>query len=442
MRLRGFPHKNSKFYFADLPFERCLLLQEGEFNFSDVVQSYAQRVGLNYPSSEAWDLRVTANKAEHFTGIAALNAFRVHPARTVNMEEADLFVVGVPVYVSFLAGQLRNCNQGRYCHTTHKQRMDRLSDAITAHPMYKRYYGHNFLLVLTALNTVDVLKGTNNTGISQLTGWRTGVDDECIRNYAGPPPLNENNKPIIGASQNAPMLTIPYRAHFRLEEEAKRYYNEQADCFVTESRPVSYFFHGNFNRRNQGRFRVLLKEMAKTAWPNAVVKESVFANLKSRNPNSILQWNEVQNKTVDTMLKSKFCLVPEGDTPSSRRLFEALAAGCIPVLFGELDKIMSNLPFLNAIDWPSVAIFAGSLSCIGGVSSENYTHNRNKAINLTELPSLGDATARYFAAASHVYSDLRCMQARGRRVFATRLSYATGGFVTGILSEIEARFVR
>lgn len=418
------------------------MLQEGEFNFSDVVQSYAQQVGLDYPSSDAWDLRVAANRAEHFTGIAALEAFRAHPARTVNMEEADVFVVGVPVYISFLAGLLRHCTQGRHCNTTHQQRMDRLSVAITTHPMYKRYYGHDFLLVLTALNSLEVLKGTNNTGISQLTGWRTGVDKDCIRNYAGPPPLDESNKPISGASQNAPMLTIPYRAHFRLENEAKRYYKEQARCFVDESRPVSYFFQGNFNRRNQGRFRVLLKEMAKTAWPNAVVKESYFANLKSRNSISILRWNEVQNKTVDTMLKSKFCLVPEGDTPSSRRLFEALAAGCIPVMFGQLDEIMSNLPFLNAIDWASIAIFAGSLSCIGGVSLENFTHNRNKAIDLTELPSLGDATARYFAAASHNYSDLRCMQARGRHAFVTRLSYATGGFVTGLLSEIEARLVR
>ena len=32
------------------------------------------------------------------------------------------------------------------------------------------------------------------------------------------------------------------------------------------------------------------------------------------------------------MQKSTFCLVPRGDTPSSRRFFSAIAAGCIPVL--------------------------------------------------------------------------------------------------------------
>ena len=31
---------------------------------------------------------------------------------------------------------------------------------------------------------------------------------------------------------------------------------------------------------------------------------------------------------------AKLCLVPAGDTPTSRRLFDAMAAGCVPVRVG------------------------------------------------------------------------------------------------------------
>jgi len=43
------------------------------------------------------------------------------------------------------------------------------------------------------------------------------------------------------------------------------------------------------------------------------------------------------------MLGSTFCWIPRGDNPTSRRVFDAVAAGCIPVVVS--DDIARYLPF-------------------------------------------------------------------------------------------------
>eukprot|EP00930_Biecheleria_cincta_P100346 TRINITY_DN9198_c0_g1_i1.p1 TRINITY_DN9198_c0_g1~~TRINITY_DN9198_c0_g1_i1.p1 ORF type:complete len:463 (+),score=68.55 TRINITY_DN9198_c0_g1_i1:78-1466(+) len=52
------------------------------------------------------------------------------------------------------------------------------------------------------------------------------------------------------------------------------------------------------------------------------------------------------------MLKARFCLVPEGDTPTSSRLFDAIAAGCVPMILS--DKIA--LPFADFVDWQAFSL--------------------------------------------------------------------------------------
>ena len=37
-------------------------------------------------------------------------------------------------------------------------------------------------------------------------------------------------------------------------------------------------------------------------------------------------------ENVERLLRAKFCLIPAGDTPTSRRMYDALAAGCVTLL--------------------------------------------------------------------------------------------------------------
>jgi len=40
------------------------------------------------------------------------------------------------------------------------------------------------------------------------------------------------------------------------------------------------------------------------------------------------------NDYVNHIKNSQYCLVLAGDTPSSRRLFDAMISGCIPIFIG------------------------------------------------------------------------------------------------------------
>jgi len=58
------------------------------------------------------------------------------------------------------------------------------------------------------------------------------------------------------------------------------------------------------------------------------------------------------NKYVNDMHNSQFCLVLQGDTPSSRRLFDAMVTGCIPVFTGT----KYSMPFENLIPYDRFSI--------------------------------------------------------------------------------------
>ena len=55
---------------------------------------------------------------------------------------------------------------------------------------------------------------------------------------------------------------------------------------------------------------------------------------------------------LQQMLRAKFCFAPRGDTASAKRLYESIAAGCIPIIIS--DKL--RLPYHRQIDWRSFSL--------------------------------------------------------------------------------------
>ena len=54
--------------------------------------------------------------------------------------------------------------------------------------------------------------------------------------------------------------------------------------------------------------------------------------------------------TMRDILDARFCFAPAGDTLSSGRLFEVMAAGCLPILV-QSNTRLQHLPFPQLIDW-------------------------------------------------------------------------------------------
>jgi len=66
--------------------------------------------------------------------------------------------------------------------------------------------------------------------------------------------------------------------------------------------------------------------------------------------------------TARAMLNASFCYAPQGDIMTSRRLFDAMAAGCVPVVVKAIgnsikEALLGNLPFYHSVDWRQVGLF-------------------------------------------------------------------------------------
>ena len=72
--------------------------------------------------------------------------------------------------------------------------------------------------------------------------------------------------------------------------------------------------------------------------------------------------------TADAMRSARLCMVPSGDTPTSRRLYDALAAGASPSSVGDRSlcwprscqpgskSASHSLPFPRTVNWPDVVV--------------------------------------------------------------------------------------
>jgi len=90
-----------------------------------------------------------------------------------------------------------------------------------------------------------------------------------------------------------------------------------------------------------------------------------------------IQHGGVSNATQG-MHSSKYCLNIAGDTPSSNRLFDAIASHCVPVIIS--DQI--ELPFEDIIDYSEFCIFVRNsdavkekflINLIRGIGKEEWT---------------------------------------------------------------------
>jgi len=62
--------------------------------------------------------------------------------------------------------------------------------------------------------------------------------------------------------------------------------------------------------------------------------------------------NYSAHQYVRELRESQYCLHLRGDTSTSRRIYDALAAGCVPVIISD----DSHLPFKSQIDWDSFTV--------------------------------------------------------------------------------------
>ncbi|KAL0404662.1 UNVERIFIED_CONTAM: putative arabinosyltransferase A [Sesamum radiatum] len=146
-------------------------------------------------------------------------------------------------------------------------------------------------------------------------------------------------------------VIAPYRHYIR------SYVNDKSDY---DSRPTLLYFQGSIYRKAGGMVRQELFYMLK----NEKDVHFSFGNIKG----------DGIDKATQGMHSSKFCLNIAGDTPSSNRLFDAIASHCVPVIIS--DEI--ELPFEDVLDYSEFCIFVRTSDALREDFLINFIRNISK----------------------------------------------------------------
>ncbi|CAL9755493.1 unnamed protein product [Musa acuminata subsp. burmannicoides] len=154
-----------------------------------------------------------------------------------------------------------------------------------------------------------------------------------------------------------------------VEKDVIAPYRHLIKTFVNDSsgfdeRPTLLYFQGAIYRKDGGSIRQELFYLLRD-------EKDVHFSFGSVVANGI-------NEASRGMHSAKFCLNIAGDTPSSNRLFDAIASHCVPVIIS--DDI--ELPYEDVLDYSKFCIFVRTsdairegflIKLIRGVSREDWT---------------------------------------------------------------------
>ncbi|KAL8467745.1 hypothetical protein ACS0TY_031115 [Phlomoides rotata] len=186
-----------------------------------------------------------------------------------------------------------------------------------------------------------------------------------------------------------------------------------------DSRPTLLYFQGAIYRKDGGIIRQELYYMLKN-------ETDVHFSFGTYQKDGVKQASK-------GMQSSKFCLNIAGDTPSSNRLFDAIASHCVPVIIS--DEI--ELPYEDVLNYSEFSVFVSTsdalkekflLNLVRNISKEEWTRMWKRLQEIEhyyeyQYPSKqDDAVQMIWQAVSRKVSGFKLKIHRERRFFRTRVS--------------------
>eukprot|EP00911_Craspedida_sp_UC1_P000905 UC1_evm1s691 len=279
--------------------------------------------------------------AEHSGPVLLYQGLKAHPARVDRPEQAELFVFPTPI---------------PYGNISHHYAQ--MAEGLRSSPWFQRSGGRDHIIF--------------------AGHWICGrYDRHLYPLLANATVLSVDNKWCCGGHPDA-TVTAPYVPHAdllraRLAADGPGQPKEPLSKRRPSDRPLTVFFQGNLHRRYKetgtsrrslfkmffnryakllgGRERVLIVDSG--ALLQRGVEQSSAAEMRRRH---VLVTDYAVN-----MHRARFCLVLHGDSSTSRRLFDALAAGCIPLVIEDHLVFQGNLPLYPWLPWSDMAVFMPEL---------------------------------------------------------------------------------
>ncbi|ONH94456.1 hypothetical protein PRUPE_7G017800 [Prunus persica] len=249
--------------------------------------------------------------------------------RVQNSSEAD--IIFIPFFSSLSYNRFSKINPHQK-KSNNRLLQDKLVKYVTAQQEWKISGGRDHLIVAHHPNSL--LDG-------RMKLWPATFILSDFGRY--PPNIANVEKDIIA----------PYK------HVIKSYVN---DSSTFDSRPTLLYFQGAIYRKDGG-----------------FVRQELFYLLQDEK-DVHFTFGSVQKdgikKASQGMHTSKFCLNIAGDTPSSNRLFDAIASHCVPVIIS--DDI--ELPYEDVLDYSEFCIFVRTRDAL----KKNFLVNLTRSIGMDE----------------------------------------------------------
>lgn len=359
------------------------LHDSGPFDFSEVLDCFLTAHGVNLDDlGDGIDNNLYANVSEHLGEVLLVRALQRHSQRTHDPNEASVHILGILPFVSY-AATLEDLNGACGDFDDHFLRMDNVRERLVGLPHFQLSGGRDFFVFSTNFR-ISSIYTTPLLDVMERSNIIVGTGDKDYNQWMPYPKIMRK-------------IVLPYRAHHLVENDAW----SVASTREPAVRNISFLFRGKITRSHEGSSRIVLKKVQEgleaLGHDNVEVADSVFFRYAP----------SFSGELAEAYKTSSFCFVPAGDTPTSRRLFDSLAAGCVPLALGNFEQLAENLPFRKSVDWTRSILFAGSLQCVGKDGGE-------------QIQWMSDLTRTDPAA-------IRATAEAGRAVFRDYLSYQRNG---------------
>lgn len=281
--------------------------------------------------------------------LASLRAAATAPAAVrvvADWREAD--VVFVPFFATLSAEmELGWGTKGAFRKKDGNEdyrRQREVVDRVTSHPAWRRSSGRDHIFVLTdpvAMWHVRAEIAPAILLVVDFGGWYK-VDSKSS---------SKNSSRVIQHTQVSLLkdVIVPYThllPTLLLSENKDRH--------------TLLYFKGAKHRHRGGLVREKLWDLLGNE-PDVIMEEG-FPNATGR------------EQSIKGLRTSEFCLHPAGDTPTSCRLFDAIASLCIPVIVS--DEV--ELPFEGIIDYTKISIFVSVSNAMRPKWLTSYLRNISK----------------------------------------------------------------
>ena len=381
---------------------RFFLHESGGFNNSEVIAAFTELLR----GSHAPDHVMPASDAQYLVDLPIIKALRASPHRTFDADEAVFNVIAAMPFASHVLGKLEDATSSLGGRARHLRRMHRLSKALAAEPCFMstdRAADSScgtlapYLLITSGVVLDEVLGGPLQKVLAAARPdaiWLASVDPGLAaigRNTLQPARF------LLGAA-----LTLPYWAHTCA--------GTQLDAAVPRR---GVLFHGGVQRFDFGvrpRIVAMLQTLSHRHDNASFPVDLRIAEMTARGASSQLEQWTAYVQSGRAFAASSLCMAPAGDTLTSRRTFDALAGGCVPVhvrsgfLYSlENYHFGTALPFPSSIDWQRL-----TLRLIASTPAECAVHGadwlaawHDQRAALTEMRRAGVAAFRAHLDLSH-----------------------------------------